>query len=177
MGSNRVSISLICTSFRMSLICWNITWRTTLGFLCFRDCALFLGLWTIFFFQASNFKSSMYLDKNSFGYNMCPKMFYKLNCISNGFLCDFLDLGIMQSHWGIAYDIVDKFSQPEYASIDMICIPHLHFNSPITAKLGFTSSQFYIIIPTISLMSSFEIIKIYKNDFQSCFCLPFHITF
>jgi hypothetical protein len=92
-------------------------------------------------------------------------MFYKLNCISNGFLCDFLDLGIMQSHWGIAYDIVDKFSQPEYASIDMICIPHLHFNSPITAKLGFTSSQFYIIISTVSLMSSLEIIKIYKNDF------------
>jgi hypothetical protein len=165
MGSNCVSISLICISFPMSLICWNIAWRTTLAFLCFRDCALFLVLWTIFLFQASNFKSSTYLDKNSFGYNMCPKMFYKLNCTSNGFLGNFLDLGIMQSHWGIAYDIVDKKFQLKYASIDMICIPHLHFNSPNTAKVGFTSSQFYIIISTVSLMSSLEIIKIYKNDF------------
>jgi hypothetical protein len=39
--------------------------------------------------------------------------------------------------------IFDKHSQPEYAGIDMICIPHVHSNIYVTAKLGVINSQFY----------------------------------
>jgi hypothetical protein len=33
--------------------------------------------------------------------------------------------------------------EPEYAGIDMICIPHIHSNISVTAKLGVINSQFY----------------------------------
>jgi hypothetical protein len=40
-------------------------------------------------------------------------------------------------------DIFDKCSQPEYAGIEMIRMPHVHSNISITAKLGVINNQFY----------------------------------
>jgi hypothetical protein len=37
----------------------------------------------------------------------------------------------------------DKCSQPEYAGIEMIRMPHVHSNISITVKLGLINSQFY----------------------------------
>ncbi len=44
---------------------------------------------------------------------------------------------------GFYCDIFDKRSQPEYAGIEMIRMPHVHSNISITAKLGVINSQFY----------------------------------
>jgi hypothetical protein len=52
----------------------------------------------------------------------------ELNFTYNGFSCNFLDLGINQSPRGLWCDICDKFTQPEYAVIDMMCMPHAHSN-------------------------------------------------
>jgi hypothetical protein len=40
-------------------------------------------------------------------------------------------------------DIFDKCSQPEYAGIEMIRMPHVYSNISITAKLGVINNQFY----------------------------------
>jgi hypothetical protein len=40
-------------------------------------------------------------------------------------------------------DFFDKRSQPEYAGIEMIRMPHVHSNISMTAKLGVINSQFY----------------------------------
>ncbi len=40
-------------------------------------------------------------------------------------------------------DIFDKCSQPEYAGIEMIRMPHVHSNISITVKLGVINNQFY----------------------------------
>jgi hypothetical protein len=48
-----------------------------------------------------------------------------------------------QSPQGISCDIFDKRSQPEYAGIEMIHMPHAHSNISITAQLGVINSQFY----------------------------------
>jgi hypothetical protein len=40
-------------------------------------------------------------------------------------------------------DIFDKCSQPAYAGIEMVCMPNVHSNISITAKLGIINSQFY----------------------------------
>jgi hypothetical protein len=40
-------------------------------------------------------------------------------------------------------DIFEKCSQPEYAGIEMIRMPHVHSNISITAKLGVINNQFY----------------------------------
>ncbi len=61
---------------------------------------------------------------------------------SDGFSCNFLDL-VKQSPQGISCDIFDKCSQPEYEGIELICMPYVHSNILITAKLGVISSQFY----------------------------------
>jgi hypothetical protein len=44
---------------------------------------------------------------------------------------------------GLSCDIFDKCSQPEYAGIDMIRMPHVHSNISMTAKLGVINSQFH----------------------------------
>ncbi len=66
-----------------------------------------------------------------------------MNCTSKGFSCNFLALAVNQSPQGISCDIFDKRSQLEYASIEMIRMPHVHSNISITAKLGVINSQFY----------------------------------
>jgi hypothetical protein len=43
----------------------------------------------------------------------------------------------------LSCDIFDKHSQPEYAGIEMIGMPHVHSNILMTAKLGVINSQFY----------------------------------
>ncbi len=48
-----------------------------------------------------------------------------------------------QSPQGISCDIFDKCSEPEYAGIELICMPYVHSNILITAKLGVINSQFY----------------------------------
>ncbi len=48
-----------------------------------------------------------------------------------------------QSPQGLSCDIFDKRSQPEYAGIEMIRVPHVHSNISMTAKLGVINSQFY----------------------------------
>jgi hypothetical protein len=50
---------------------------------------------------------------------------------------------VKQSPQGISCDIFDKCSQPEYAGIELICMPYVHSNILITAKLGVINSQFY----------------------------------
>ncbi len=66
----------------------------------------------------------------------------ELNCTSKGFSCNFLDLAVNQSPQGISCDIFDQRSQPEYAGSEMICMPLIHSNISITAKLGVINSQF-----------------------------------
>jgi hypothetical protein len=50
---------------------------------------------------------------------------------------------VRQSPQGLSCDIFDKRSQPEYAGIEMIRMPHVHSNISMTAKLGVINSQFY----------------------------------
>jgi len=50
---------------------------------------------------------------------------------------------VNQSPQGISCDIFYKRSQPDYASIEIIRMPHVHSNISITAKLGVINSQFY----------------------------------
>ncbi len=44
---------------------------------------------------------------------------------SNGFFCNFLDFERTQYSKVLTMDIFDKLSEPEYAGIDMICVPHV----------------------------------------------------
>jgi hypothetical protein len=50
---------------------------------------------------------------------------------------------VRQSPQGLFCDVFDKRSQPEYAGIEMIIMPHVHSNISMTAKLGVINSQFY----------------------------------
>jgi hypothetical protein len=50
---------------------------------------------------------------------------------------------VRQSHQGLSCDIFDKHSQPEYAGIEMIRMPHVHSDISMTVKLGVINSQFY----------------------------------
>ncbi len=85
----------------------------------------------------------MYLNQDSFGSGIYPKTSCELNCASKGFSCNFLDLAVKLSPQGLSCDIFDKRSQPEYAGIEMIRMPHVHSNISMTAKLGVIDCQFY----------------------------------
>jgi hypothetical protein len=50
---------------------------------------------------------------------------------------------VKQNPQGISCDIFDKRPQPEYAGIDIICMPHVHSNISITVKLGVIYCQYY----------------------------------
>jgi hypothetical protein len=76
-----------------------------------------------------DFECFMFLDGESFGGRMYPEMSCELNCTSNGFSCTFLDLGVEQSPQGIPCGIFHQCFQPEYAGLDMICMPHVHSES------------------------------------------------
>ncbi len=90
-----------------------------------------------------DFVNFMYLNQDSFGSSIYSKTSCELNCTSEGFSCNFLDLAVRQSPQGLSCDIFDKHSQPEYASIEMIRMPHVHSNISMTVKLGFINDQFY----------------------------------
>jgi hypothetical protein len=75
-----------------------------------------------------------------------PKTSCELNSTSKGFSCNFLDLTMRQSPQGLSYDIFDKHFQPQYASIEMIRMHHVHSNISMIAKLGVINSQFYIFL-------------------------------
>jgi hypothetical protein len=62
---------------------------------------------------------------------------------------------VKQSPQGISCDIFDKRSQPEYAGIEMIRMPHVHSNISITAQLGVIKSQFYRFLRFCSGKESF----------------------
>jgi len=83
-----------------------------------------------------DFVNFMYLNQDSFGGGIYPKTSCELNCTSKGFSCDFLDLAVRQSPQGLSCEIFDKCSQPEYAGIEMIGMPHVHSNISMTAKLA-----------------------------------------
>ncbi len=90
-----------------------------------------------------DFVKFMYHNQDSFGSSIYPKTSCELDCTSEGFSCNFLDLAVRQSPQGLSCDIFDKHSQPEYAFIEMIRMTHVHSNISMTAKLGFINSQFY----------------------------------
>jgi hypothetical protein len=76
-----------------------------------------------------DFENFMYLNQDSFGSGIYPKTSCELNCMSKGFSCNFLDLTVRLSPQGVSCDIFDKCSQPEYAGIEMIRMPHVHLIS------------------------------------------------
>ncbi len=90
-----------------------------------------------------DFENFMFLNQDSFSSGIDPKTSCELNCMSKGFSCNFLDLTVRQSPQGLFCDIFAKRSQPEYASIEMIRMPHVHSNISMTAKLGVINCQFY----------------------------------
>jgi hypothetical protein len=74
-----------------------------------------------------------------------------------GFSCKFLDLTVRLSPQGVSCDIFDKCSQPEYAGIEMIRMPHVHSNISMTAKLGVINSQFYRLLRLCSCKKFFRL--------------------
>jgi hypothetical protein len=90
-----------------------------------------------------NVENFMYLNQDSFGNDIYPKTSCELNYTSKGFSCNFLDVNVSQSPQSLSFDIFDKPSQPEYACIDMIRMPHVHSNISMIAKLTVINSQFY----------------------------------
>jgi hypothetical protein len=85
-----------------------------------------------------DFVDFMYLNQDSFGSGIYPKTSCELNCTSKGFSCNCFDLAVRQSPQGLSCDIFDKCSQPEYAGIELIRMPHIHSNISMTIN-----SQFY----------------------------------
>jgi len=79
-----------------------------------------------------DFENFMYLIQDSFSSGIYPKTSCGLNCMSKGLSCNFVDLTVRQSPQGLSCDIFDKRSQPEYAGIEMIRMPHVHSNISIT---------------------------------------------
>ncbi len=82
------------------------------------------------------------LNQDSFGSSIYPKTSCELNCRSKGFSCNFLDLAVRQSPQGLSCDIFGKRSQPEYAGIEMIRMPHVHSNISMTGSWGLSIVNF-----------------------------------
>jgi hypothetical protein len=55
-------------------------------------------------------------------------MSWELNCPSNGFSCNFLDVAMNPSPRDIFGVNFNKLTQLQYAGIDMIFIPRVHSN-------------------------------------------------
>lgn len=90
----------------------------------------------------------------------------ELNCTSDGFSCNVVDLAINQSPRGVLCDIFHEHNQPpEYAGIDMICMPHVRVLSSIfiTAKFGLT------FVPISLLLLSWAL-SITSSTGSGCFC-------
>ncbi len=84
-----------------------------------------------------DFENFTYLNQGSFGSGIYPKTSCGLNCTSKGLSCNFLDLAVRQSPQGLSCDIFDKRSQPEYAGIEMIRMPHVHSDISMTEAGGY----------------------------------------
>jgi hypothetical protein len=84
------------------------------------------------------FEDFMYLDQDSFGGSIHPKTSCELNCTSRGFSCNFLYLAVNQCPQGISCDIFEKCSQPEYAGIEMIHMPHVQYLNWMVSTVNFT---------------------------------------
>jgi hypothetical protein len=98
-----------------------------------------------------DFENFMYLNQDSFGSGIYPKTSCELNCMSKGFSCNFLDLTVRLSPQGVSCDIFDKCSQPEYAGIEMIRMPHVHLISQWLRSWGlsivnFTDSWDFVVV-------------------------------
>jgi hypothetical protein len=63
-----------------------------------------------------------------------------LNCTSKSFSCNFLDLAVKQILK--VYPVI-SLTNVLNEGIEMIHMPHVHFNNSITAKLGVINSQFH----------------------------------
>jgi hypothetical protein len=63
---------------------------------------------------------------------------------------------VKQIPQGISCDIFDRHSQPEYACIEMIHMPHVHSNISIIANLGVINSEFYRFLRLVVVKSSFS---------------------
>jgi hypothetical protein len=87
----------------------------------------------------------MYPDEDSFGGNgihtnlKCPVSYIVL---LRGFLYNFLDLVINQSHKGLCVISLVKILNLSNAGNDMICLFHIHCSIFISAKLGVINNQF-----------------------------------
>ncbi len=91
----------------------------------------------------------------------------KLNLTESS--CNFLDLAVKQSPQGMSCDIFDNCSQPVFAGIEMVCMPNVHSNISITAKLGIINSQFYRFLRLCSCKELFvsqmaSLIVLLKNE-------------
>jgi hypothetical protein len=60
-----------------------------------------------------DFENFTYLNPDSFGSGIYPKMSCELNCTSEGFSYNFFDLTMSQSPRGLSCDILDKRFQLE----------------------------------------------------------------
>ncbi len=81
---------------------------------------------------------------------MFPKTSCGLNYISRNFSCNLLDLDVKRSlQDNILYYLVIFLinnTQQKYVGIDMIHMPHVHFNIFIITKLGIMNNRFYKIL-------------------------------
>jgi hypothetical protein len=102
-----------------------------------------------------DFENFIYLNQGSFDSGIYPETSCELNCTSKDFCCKFLDLAVRQSPQGLSCEVFDKRSQPEYAGIEMIRMPHVHSIISMTAKLGVTNIQFYRFLRVFSCKKLF----------------------
>ncbi len=107
------------------------------------------------------------LNRDSFGSSIYPKTSCELNCRSKGFSFNFLDLAARQSPQGLSCDIFDKHSQPEYAGIEMIRMPHVHSNISMTGSWGlsivnFTHSWGFVVVRSFLVFQMVSLIVFLK---------------
>ncbi len=136
-------IWLISISLPMSLISLSVSKSNTCLVVLHRLSLVHRFVDDIFVPDFPAFVDSMYRNQGSFSIGIYPKTSCELNCMFKAFSCNFLDLAVRRSPQGLSCDIFDKHSQPKYASIEMIRMPHVHSNVSMIAKLGVVNSQFY----------------------------------
>jgi hypothetical protein len=82
---------------------------------------------------------------------------------------------VRQSPQGLSCDIFDKRSQPEYAGIEMIGMPHVHSNISMTANLGVINSQFYRFLRLCSYKKFFVFQMVHLIAFLKAKGYPFKV--
>ncbi len=94
-----------------------IKYLSTPALLCFKDYSKFIGLWMTFLSQTLWTLRVLYTWTKTLLVSA-----YILKC------CNFLDLGITRVLEVFGVISLIKFTQPEYAVIDMMCMPSVHSN-------------------------------------------------